>query len=362
MDTQIIKPIESIARLANQAGLSIVSRRDHEPEWYEVLNNAEYASVSYLPTMVDYQNEYMRGRSEWLEDLSMIVTNDARPAAVWPLWLRRAENVTLIGSNEGPVIGPLFRKDLSEKTRKGISQKCLLMLESLARSNDVSSWQSSESLHGVGLGFWHRLLMERGARVTALHECYADVSHPLEDIRLGVRKSFRPLISKARRLWTPRVVTIVDTPLLDEIRQFHIAVAGRETRSARTWDLQGAAVNRGEAFAVTLRNADLRLVGCGIFHSSRDESLYGVGVYDRTLFDQPLGHLVQMEAIEYAHSRGIHWHRLGDRPYPGDPSPPSEKELSIAYFKEAFATRWTVRLIATCTVPSAPVPPVEVGQ
>ena len=70
---------------------------------------------------------------------------------------------------------------------------------------------------------------------------------------------------------------------------------------------------------------------------------YAVGVYDRQLFDKPLAHLSLYAAIGHARENGARTFILGERPYPSDSPPPSDKELQIAYFKEGFATElWLV--------------------
>ena len=76
---------------------------------------------------------------------------------------------------------------------------------------------------------------------------------------------------------------------------------------------------------------------------TRDESLYGVGAYDRSLFDKPLGHVVQFRAIQELQNRRIRWHKLGARSYPSEQPPPTSKELTIGDFKQGFATHLLLR-------------------
>ena len=80
------------------------------------------------------------------------------------------------------------------------------------------------------------------------------------------------------------------------------------------------------------------MVGGGLFHVTRDECEYAVGAYDRSLFDKPLGHVVQYHAIEEMKRRNIRWYKLGPRFYPADVPHPTQKELSIADFKQGFAS------------------------
>ncbi len=81
-----------------------------------------------------------------------------------------------------------------------------------------------------------------------------------------------------------------------------------------------------------------QMVGGGFFSTSRDEGQYSVGAYDRSLFDKPLGHVVQYRAIEEMRGRGIRWYKLGARPYLSDIPIPTDKEMSISDFKQGFAS------------------------
>jgi len=75
-----------------------------------------------------------------------------------------------------------------------------------------------------------------------------------------------------------------------------------------------------------------------LFICSRDEGVYAVAAYDRALFDKPLGHVVQFRAIQEMKRRECRWYFIGRRFYPGEQPVPSNKELSISYFKEGFST------------------------
>ena len=70
----------------------------------------------------------------------------------------------------------------------------------------------------------------------------------------------------------------------------------------------------------------------------RDECAYGVGTYDRSLFEKPLGHVVQYCAIELMKARELRWYKIGQRPYPSEQPRATDKEFSIAEFKQGFAT------------------------
>jgi FemAB family protein len=177
---------------------------------------------------------------------------------------------------------------------------------------------------------------------------YTDLTASLADIRAAIRKSYRPLISSGLKLWR---VAVMDTASLQqevwaEFRELHKTVSGRVTRSDDSWRCQLAMIADGGAFLVYLQDAASgRMVGAGFFQFTRDEGLYAVAAYDRTLFDEPLGHVVQYRAIEELKGRGLRWYRIGERHYPRDHPEPTQKQLAIASFKQGFASHMFCRYL-----------------
>ena len=86
------------------------------------------------------------------------------------------------------------------------------------------------------------------------------------------------------------------------------------------------------------------MIGGGLFSVSRDEGSYSVGVYDRSLFDKPVSHLVQWEAIKHMKAVGLKWYYIGQRFYSGDIVQPTAKEMEISYFKEGFSSNVFVNM------------------
>lgn len=196
--------------------------------------------------------------------------------------------------------------------------------------------------------------MDKGASVSISHELYVDLSKSLEEIRRNIRKSYKSLLTLGERLWEIDVIDQENSKVFHEFRKLHYRVAGSVTRSLSTWNLQEQAIVQKQAFLVTLRDEQGDLVGGGLFYRSSSEGLYAVAAYNRELFDKPLGHIVQMRAIETMKKLGLRWYKIGVRPYLGDLSKPTVKELSIGKFKEGFATH-----VYFCALLDCPVKSVE---
>ena len=105
-----------------------------------------------------------------------------------------------------------------------------------------------------------------------------------------------------------------------------------------------------ESFVVLVTDEENVLVGAGLFTYSRDNGFYSVGAYKRELSDQPLGHVVQIKAIETFKKNGVKWYEIGLKRLKIDKKPPTEKELSLTHFKEGFATHITARQHLTVAI------------
>ncbi|MBF0558381.1 MAG: FemAB family protein [Nitrospirae bacterium] len=318
---------------------------DFPADWDYVLSHASHVPTTYTPSVVAYQSAYMMEVVDEFVDLSLVLFHENRPIGVWPLNMRFSDGSWVSGSNEGPVCAPLFINKIAEKTRKNLIKGCIDALNELCRITGQKTWRGVEFIGTGGADLWHRKIMESGATIQRVaHEMFVDLSLSMEDIKGNLRKSYKSLLSTGDALWQSSIYAKVDHDTFDEFRKLHFRLSGRMTRSLQTWDLNEQAVNKGDAFLVVLRDDKGVMVGGGLFYISRTEGLYSVGVYDRSLFDKPLGHIVQMKAIEHMKTLGLRWHKLGERLYPGDSSKPNEKELSISHFKEGFATHMFLKL------------------
>jgi hypothetical protein len=156
-------------------------------------------------------------------------------------------------------------------------------------------------------------------------------------IRQGLRKSFRSLVN-----WGQRNLTIASIDaknqsrnLFEDYRKFHASVAGRVTRSDRSWDAMFDWIASGHGELVLGFLATGELVTGTMVIDGVTQAYYVSGVYDRERFDQPLGHWPMWIAMVHSMERGMRIFELGDLPLTGAAT---EKEIAIGYFKRGFAT------------------------
>jgi len=175
-----------------------------------------------------------------------------------------------------------------------------------------------------------------GGTSSPRHTAYVDLSVSEVGWRAALRKSSRSLINWGKRNLSISYVNR-DAPardLFDLYRAFHAEVAGRVTRSERSWDAMYEWITQGGGELVMAHLAG-QLVAGSLFVDGTEVCIYASGVYDRTQFDKPLAHYPVWLGVERAHARGMRWLELGEIPEKGAVS---DKEYQIGYFKRGFAT------------------------
>lgn len=329
-------------RFKNILGLEDRARRrvDCKGLWEQIFNNLPYKPVTYSNASLDYQFAYQRGHGGNWEDISLIIYWDNKPTALWPLSFSIKEGQSMLTSQGAPVLPPIFVADCPAISRKRITKHCLGIANSISIASKINSWESGESyVNSIGMSDWHIESMARGAICNLRHELFLDLRPDIAEIKKTFRKSYKSLISSGARIWTVGVLdSLGNDGAWQEFRELHLNVSGRITRSDETWDLQYQDIKRQYAFLVWLRNGTGNMVGGGFFSFTSDEGLYAVGAYDRTLFDKPLGHVVQYRAIEELKKRGVIWYKIGVRYFISDTPEPTSKEISISEFKQGFAS------------------------
>ncbi|MEI7707612.1 MAG: FemAB family protein [Chlorobium sp.] len=329
-----------LSNIPGSAGMIINSRIGCKELWDQTFNSLPYKSVAYSNTSLDYQLAYQQGHGGSWFDFSSVIYSDNKPVALWPLTISIKDNAARLTSQGSPVLAPVFLADCPAVSRKRIIKICIELANALAIAYKISEWESGESFsRSIGMSEWHIQSMGRDSLCHVFHELYIDLGLDIAEIKRNFRKRFKSLVVSGSKLWAVGVLDGQnDGEIWSEFRDLHHKVSGRVTRSDETWMMQYQDILFGRAFLVWLRNSCGEMVGGGLFNFTDDEGVYAVGAYDRTLFDKPLGHVVQYRAIEELKKRNVSWYKIGVRPYASDNPKPTEKEISIGEFKQGFSS------------------------
>jgi FemAB family protein len=296
--------------------------------WQAVLDACPSVPVDYTPNMITYQQTYFG-----YTDLSCTFLHEGKPVAVFIL----SDNLTSNGMGIlPPLVIPAFR---GTSLHRKLIRECLLMAHSPSTAVTFRSY---------AIDAWHLELMAQGGRIDAVyHELWVDLSLPIEQIKSCFRSQYKNYINQGKKELRCSIHGKYTPPiniLFCVFRDLHTKISGRETRSLATWDAQLKALKSSDDFIVAVYS-EHDLVGMSLFSTSKSHASYSVAAYDRNLPDLPIGHISIMEAIEHSKARGKRWLYLGRRHYPQDADKPTEKEVSISYFKRGFATDITPQFI-----------------
>ena len=331
-----MKNFASISEKIRQYAIKDITPAIYEgnsDDWGQVLDNACNPLPHYNWGNVVYQNAYFSEKFDY-QNFPIIFYTKGKPIAVFPLAVLTQNNEAKIVSNGGPIYQPIMVQSVTSKEEKTVIKLCEDIIRGLSDCLCVEDNEYLVSTSSEGLSAWGAGLVQTCRVVRIGQQFEVDLSKSLDQIKGNFRKSYKPLINKGLKKWTVDVVEKVNSDVLWEYKNLHVAVAGRETRCIESWQKQLDMLNRGEAFLVTLRDGSGELVGAGFFMYNSQYGTYGSAAYRRDLFAEPLGHVVQYKAIEIMLTKGLKRYDIGMgfSDYYGS----SEKEISISNFKSGF--------------------------
>mgnify|MGYP000881714766 CR=1 FL=1 len=173
-----------------------------------------------------------------------------------------------------------------------------------------------------------------------------DLLQSEQNIRMHIRKRYKQFVNWGERELDCHIMdrSNADKKLFNDLKQFHIEVAGRQTRSEETWDRQYEAILSEEAFVVLgyFQNklAAGNIIMLGNKRSQIKSAYYGVGVYDRSLMaeNKPISHFVILKSIFEAKRLGYNIFEFGDVTETDD-----AKYNDISKFKRGFSNTLEIK-------------------
>jgi hypothetical protein len=307
----------------------------NDPKFYrykaDLLHNSKAISPLYQETNSLYYRCYYQYQ---LSDISFCI--ELGSTAVL-LVLLTAPNNNLISFINLPVQF-VWHHQITEQQKKGANKVAIKHLKQLmATSNAEFFYQESSQ---EPLSEFGQFLLKQQYHIEPFFSQKVSLSLDEQQIFSGIRKIFRANIRWGEEHLRFKVLdksTLSPGDIVD-FQQLHIEAAGKETRSDESWKLQERMILENEAFAI-YGYLDNKLVSTGLFPYNQHECYYGVGAYNRTLFDKPLAHALVWLAIKHAKGLGCQYFNFGESHFPGiatQGSLPTEKELAIAHFKQGF--------------------------
>lgn len=330
--------------LALDAGIKIKLASNEPILWKNVLTKCPYIPTFYALDIIEYQLAYIEEANKICVDISCIIFWGDEPAALWPLTLTEFNSNVNISSQGQPIMQPLISSSIAVSAQRNIAKLCLDILTKLTDHYKIEKISFIDSFNNqLGLNEWNFQLSQSGLACKIHYDLFLQINSSIDQIMGGFRKKLRYEINQSKKLWNSSVLSANSSDkeineAWNEFKNLHYEVSGKLTRSNKSWEIQKKSLTESHAILVILRDDFKRMIGGGYFTFTRDEALYAVAAYDRSLFNHPVGHLVQYIAIEEFTKQDIKWYRLGRRPHDGESPQPSKKEFDIGKFKKQFSS------------------------
>lgn len=330
---------------------------EDQDTWNELVAEAGVAQIQYKAFNLKFQEMVCRGRNESYKDISVVLYRGGHAVGVWPLCIWREEGHIYCGSAgdapRGGIIPPLLTRMSKAEAKRKVYDKCITVLSSFLKESGGTKLRFCETVMESGVSLWHRKLMENGAKcVCVTHHLYTDLALSMDEILGKIRRTNKYSISMEQQDYSIELYEKGDENIseaMQAFRKMHIEVAGRETRSIETWNMQEESIRNstdctGYSFLILIRDRQTdQLAGSALFDATPSCAYYCAAVYDRSRFSKPVGHIVQAVAMKRLKEYGVRWYEVGERTYASDEDA-NEKLMNIGHYKEGFATHCFPRI------------------
>ena len=317
---------------------NIVLRNSGNELWDNVIKNIEYVPVHYTSSYIDYQHEYHKGNFKKYIDISLILINNEKSIAVWPLSLGiNQDGDYLVDSFGVPVLKPLIIMGVTKKQDKLTFSIAFEIFNEILETFKIKKWKSLDFMnHSKGFSYWFRLISNKSQKIEIDYALFLEIKSDINLIKKSLRKSYKSLINLDQKKFNIKILDFKDYKKWEEYRKLHIKTAKRETRDKKTWDIQFSHILSNDSFLIYIEDEKNKLIGGGYYNCSKDECFYSIGVFDKEYLEINLGHVINYYAIIEMIKRKIKWFKLGHTKINYNEK---EKKLeSISKFKLGFTS------------------------
>jgi len=235
-----------------------------------------------------------------------------------------------------------LRGDLGKKRRKRAYALAFDHLRARAAAHGAATIRVLGADSDGPLGDVDLACMDQQAQPEAHIHGVVDTTLPETELHSSLRDSYRSLVNWGRRQMEMQYVNAdnADRELFDQYPEFHARIAGGARYGAPYWDVYWNEITNGRGELGLGFLEDGRLVTGTLVVDAAAASYYASGVYERELFDKPLGHFPVFDAMLRAGARGTATFDLGEI-FPAGAA--DEKEVQIGFFKKGFTSTFRLR-------------------
>lgn len=316
-------------------------------EWQRMWSSDAVAYPAYSPSNIQYYKAYWKDRK--FEDHSFLISSKAGPIMGALITFDRDKDGLCQLSAYGLPVHFAENVNVSLEDKKHAYRLLKQKFDEIIKNTSPEKITYWDFISGGSLSYLGRKFLDLGACAKQLFVQTIDLSQEISIIRSDLSKTYKWNVNWGEKNLDIEVIDHKNLSLekIEDFRDLHISVAGRETRSKESWSAQFDMIKNNEAFAV-LGNLEGDLVTAALFSHSHNTCVYGVSASNRDLFDKPLSHVLVWKAICHAKTIGCLRFECGEVLFPGlTLPPPTEKELGISRFKLNFGGVTQPRILLT---------------
>jgi len=287
----------------------------------KISSGYEYSANSIVYNVAYHENDY--------QDNSLCIFLNKQPVLFLPLYFHQ-HKFSYFGCAT-----QVFEGELSNPQRLSVYKKLNEHLKKIIKTQKISELLITHNEFILN-DFYHQCEINTQVKMFLP----LDVESPL--LKQTLRKSYKSLVNWGEKNLTQRCIdknNYSDVYAL-QFKEFHKEVAGKQTRSNSTWQIQFEMIKAGEAFLHLYFLAD-KLVAGNLTLLGNNTAFYAVGVYDRKLMQSkklPLSHWPLLNAIYTCQKLGMNRFELGGF----DSDNEDSKLQQISDFKKGFSTNMNI--------------------
>ncbi len=295
-----------------------------------------------------YQKEYCLSNKTFLEDNTFIIINENKVECAGIFFLTKNQD------NEGLEIsfgrnfpGLLLISDAMKTSSIYLLREIICSL--LKKSNKIIfTTPKIEDFNKGYQNIFNNFKFNQYINWSKYIPTHKDKATLWKDIR----KSYKSPINKGLKKQSFLLIDKfnLDREKFDLIRELHLKISGRKTRSDKTWDLQFSSIKNDNGFAfISFEEKESNLNSAVYFYKSNLHAYYGTGLYTEYAKMNLYGYCIIWKAILYCIERGIKICELDDNVQYKSMKNIDKKLLDISFLKSGFGGNLSPRIIFSIT-------------
>tara|TARA_A100001011_G_scaffold372555_1_gene431087 strand:- start:544 stop:1578 length:1035 start_codon:yes stop_codon:yes gene_type:complete len=330
--------INKFLKINNENKIRALPYLNNKDKWSNVFNNIEYKSIFYLESYINYQSQYYEESNFLFKNCSIIFTYDNIPISIWPICIisKKNEYKNKICSFDRNIIKPAFSKNINNKIKKNIFNTALETINTLTKDKKKFDkpvfFDNFEFKDGVSI--WHQSLIKHNYKLDNFYTLYLKINDDINIIKKNFRKSYKSLLTLKDDEYNISLLNNNHKEIWNEFQILHKKVAGKITRSKKTWNIQLDNLLDNKSFFVYVSNKRNQLIGGSYFDISETECYYSTSAISKEKKYTNIGHVLQFYAIKEMIKRKIKYYRIGPMFF----DELDLKNFNISKFKSGFAS------------------------